>query len=213
MDKTLLKFKKLNFGCGWDKREGYINLDIAPQVEPDLLIVNNDYSMLPKNHYKEIVANDVLEHIPRELTLSTLLDWAEYLKMGGKLHLQTTSVLGVARQLKKNSFGSQNSWLTYLFGNQAHEGDYHFTSFTETTLKVYLAAAGFTIDSLEERDKWLFFVDAHKSYDWAALLNKCRGKTDEAFIKAAFREVLGHEPDTAYTPVFSEREPHPARCA
>jgi hypothetical protein len=39
---------KLNIGCGQDKREGYLNVDVDPVCAPDLLIVDGDYSAIPR---------------------------------------------------------------------------------------------------------------------------------------------------------------------
>lgn len=191
------RLKKLNFGCGYDKREGYLNVDVDPVCKPDLLIKNNDFSKIPLNHYEEILANDVLEHIPRTQTLKTLLEWSRYLKPKGRLQLQSTSVLGVAKQLEKKNakFADQHGWLTCLFGNQAHEGDFHHNGFTETTLRTYLLAAGYKIDSFELRDKWLFHVNAHLAYDWTATLKKYARDSDEKFTQAIFKEAFGRKPD------------------
>jgi hypothetical protein len=73
----------MNFGCGYDRREGYLNVDIHPECRPDLLIKRDDYSAIPHNYFNEILAHDVLEHIPRARTLSMLLNWASWLAGGG----------------------------------------------------------------------------------------------------------------------------------
>jgi hypothetical protein len=191
-----IKHKKINFGCGWDKREGYLNVDVDSNCKPDLLIKNNDYSVIPKNHFNEILANDVLEHISHTLTLSTLLDWSEFLTDNGTLHIQTSSILGVARQLtKKKGFADQLGWTVCLFGNQAHEGDFHHVGFTETTLKVHLLAAGFKIDSFKERDQWLFHVDCHKKENWMDVITENKKADDETYVTAIFNAAFGRKPD------------------
>lgn len=193
----LKKLDKLNIGCGHDKRKDYLNIDVDPACKPDLLIKDNDFSKIPKKHYKEVLANDVLEHISRLDTLSALLEWATYLKPNGKLLLQSTSVLDVAKQLSKKNvkFADQHGWLTCLFGNQAHPGDFHHNGFTETTLRTYLLAAGFEIDSFELRDKWLFHVRAHLGYDWTAIVEDHADKSDDEFTEIIFQEAFGRKPD------------------
>ena len=76
---------KINMGCGRDKRPGYLNVDTDPAASLDILLVNGDDSMIPRQHFVEVLARDVLEHIPRAQTLAALLDWADYLVDGGKL--------------------------------------------------------------------------------------------------------------------------------
>jgi len=190
------KFKKINFGSGYDKRVDYLNVDVDPVCEPDLLIKDNDYSVIPKNHYTEILANDVLEHIPHSQTLSVLLDWSEFLKPNGKLHIQTSSILGVADQLRKNNkFENQVGWTVCLFGNQAHPGDFHHVGFTEATLKTNLLAAGYKIDNFTLKDLWLFHVDCRKVTDWAVFIEDHKKDNNDAFTHAVFNYALGREPD------------------
>lgn len=43
---------KLNIGCGYDKRDGYLNIDSDPACCPDILIIDNDLSGLPKGHFE-----------------------------------------------------------------------------------------------------------------------------------------------------------------
>jgi len=94
---------RLNVGCGYDKRAGYLNIDIHAACEPDILIRDGDYSAIPHDHFEEVYAHDVLEHFPRRQTLGVLLDWASWLKTGGKLLCQTTSILGAADHLQRGT--------------------------------------------------------------------------------------------------------------
>jgi hypothetical protein len=85
-------YEKINFGCGYDKREGYLNVDSDPACDPDFLIPIGDLSLLPKHHFKEVLAKDVLEHIPRAKSLDALLEFSSLLCDGGTLFLQTSSI-------------------------------------------------------------------------------------------------------------------------
>jgi hypothetical protein len=191
----LTRLRKLNFGCGYDKREGYLNIDMDPACSPDLLIQDNDFSLVPKNHFDEVLAWDVLEHIPRSKTLSALLDWAEFLRMHGKLILQTSSILGVARLLDQtNRYADHHNYTIYLYGNQAHAGDFHLTGFTETTLRVHLEAAGFEPGLITTRDHWLFFTEARKIFDWTEVATYAHLDTAQ-FIEEAYRAALYRTPD------------------
>src|SRR6516225_5520478 len=92
-------FKKLNLGCGWDLREGYINVDFQPFHNPDLVADVRDLSSLPSGWFEEIVAQDVLEHLPRLDTLRTLAEWNRLLCLGGFLHLRMPNIIGLAELL------------------------------------------------------------------------------------------------------------------
>lgn len=91
--------KKLNLGCGFDKREGYLNIDLHQMHKPDIVADVLHLHHLPTAHYTEIVAQDLLEHLPRTATKRALLHWASLLQMGGTLHLRVPNILGVAQLL------------------------------------------------------------------------------------------------------------------
>jgi predicted SAM-dependent methyltransferase len=191
---------KLNIGCGYDKREGYLNVDVDPACAPDILIRDGDYSSIPRRQFEEVLAKDVLEHIPRAQTLGALLDFSDYLVDGGKLILQTSSILGVAAKLQEsNRYADHHGWTICLFGNQVHPGDFHHTGFTEVTLTVQLRAAGFNVDLLELRDDWLFYAEASKIENWAATAEDRRIHRDQDFLQAAYRHAFFRDVDETGT--------------
>jgi hypothetical protein len=190
---------KLNIGCGYDKRVGYLNVDMDPACNPDLLITDNDFSSLPRQHFDEVFAHDVLEHIRRAETGAALVEWADLLQVGGSLVVQTSSILGVAQLLEKHqNYVDQANFTIYLFGNQAHPGDFHYTGFTEATLKIHLIAAGLEIEEFEVRDAWLFHVKARKEHDWTRVLAGTGDVSNAEFVKLAYREALFREPEEIY---------------
>jgi predicted SAM-dependent methyltransferase len=55
---------KLNLGCGFDKREGWLNVDNFPECAPDrLLDIEKTPWDLPTNGFDEILMKHVLEHV------------------------------------------------------------------------------------------------------------------------------------------------------
>jgi len=188
---------RINVGCGYDKKADYLNIDMDPACSPDLLIRNNDHSIIPHRHFDEVYAKDVMEHIPRPAVLGAVLDWASWLKPGGRLFVQTSSVLDAADRLREAvSFADQTVWTICLFGNQAHPGDFHHVGFTVTTLKVHLLAAGFEIDSIRLLDRWMFCVDAHKASGWDDFAYACDALDDGAFIAEIYRHAVGRAPSS-----------------
>jgi len=186
--KDLSLYDKMNYGCGYDRRAGYLNVDAYAGCEPDFLIQPGDFSKLPKRHFGEIYARDVLEHIPRPQTLRTLLEFASLMKMGGTLIVQTSSILHVAEKMRENpSFADHYGWSICLFGNQAHEGDFHLTGFTDASLTVHLAAAGFTVMSKEVVEGWMLKFDCVKSSEWDQLLDR-PSLSDEEFMALAYQQ-------------------------
>lgn len=182
--------RRVNIGCGHDKRAGFLNVDIDPDCHPDVLLADHDLSALPQGHFEEVLAWDVLEHIPHAFTMSALLDWAALLKPDGRLTLQTSSVFGVIDTMRLSpSFETEFNWMRCLFGNQAHRGDFHHVGFTERTLRVFLSAAGFEISEFRLADGWLFQCAAVRRRDWTELLRL----PPEAALKGAYLDWLGRE--------------------
>ncbi|MBN2452705.1 MAG: methyltransferase domain-containing protein [Candidatus Omnitrophica bacterium] len=63
-NRELKGLKKLNLGCGRFKKEGYVNLDVHGQLEPDVV---HDLNSMPypfaDNSFELIEADHVLEHL------------------------------------------------------------------------------------------------------------------------------------------------------
>ena len=155
--------KKLNLGCGFDIKDGYLNIDFQDYHQPDLVADVTELKMLPNNYYEEIVAQDVLEHIEREKTESVLIRWGELLRVGGKLYLRVPSIIDLAELLKKNQDPMFHKELVQcLFGTQHYTGDYHYTGFTKPLIHYYLYLAGFQVLDIKNKDEWLFEVFAKK---------------------------------------------------
>jgi predicted SAM-dependent methyltransferase len=193
--------RRLNLGCGTDKRGGYLNVDLAGMYEPDLAADVRDLSMLPSGHYVEIVAQDVLEHLPRTSSQEALDEWNRLLETGGQLFLRVPSLDGLTKLFQSRAtFADHLKLMQCLFGTQAYSGDFHQTSFTRILLDGYLKQSGFRPTSVETRDEWLFDVVAIKVAEvdrsWrdseAQLLAET---TDDTFVNAAFRVLLSREPD------------------
>ena len=163
-DPTLVP-DRLNLGCGWDLRKGYLNVDIHDFHKPDLVADVTQLDMLPSGHYREIVAQDVLEHLPRTTTVTVLQEWSRLLVEGGSLHLRVPSVIDLAELMKKpehQDIAQQELFVQSLFGTQAYTEDTHYTTFTERLLRHYLAKAQLEVSQWGLLDGWLFEVDAVK---------------------------------------------------
>src|SRR5258708_21691578 len=81
---------KLNLGCGFDKRAGYLNVDSAPECQPDLVV---DLETFPwpwrDNSVSEIQLIHTLEHLGREPE-TYLRIWQEIWRVtegGARIHI------------------------------------------------------------------------------------------------------------------------------
>jgi predicted SAM-dependent methyltransferase len=195
--------RRLNLGCGTDKREGYLNVDLGGMYSPDLVADILDLSMLPSGKYQEIVAQDVLEHLPRTSTRDALDEWNRLLETGGTLQLRVPSLEGLAKMFAtRTKFADHLELMQCLFGTQAFTGDFHQTSFTRILLEGYLRQSGFRLTRIEVFHQWLFDAVATKVTESD---RSWRGKeaqllaegSDDAFVDAAFRAVLRREADSS----------------
>ena len=119
--------------------------------------------MLPSDYYEEIIAQDCLEHLPRYDTLPALKEWSRLLKKGGILQLRVPNVVGLVDIIKaESSVETQEKLIQCLFGTQAYNGDYHYTSFTKILLEHYLKEASLFIENIYDKDNWLFDVTSRK---------------------------------------------------
>jgi predicted SAM-dependent methyltransferase len=197
--------RRLNLGCGWDHREGYVNVDFHAHHAPDLSADVRKLGFLPASHYEEIVAQDVLEHLPRRQTLPVLRHWNRLLAMGGTLVIRVPNVLALADLLRLPEYQDpekQKEVIHFLFGTQAYDGDYHLTTFTDVLLRHYLEEAGFKTRKIEPWSYWTYDVTATKArhvegpevFDFDELSGI---EDDTEFVHACYRTVLGREPDPA----------------
>jgi predicted SAM-dependent methyltransferase len=156
---------RLNLGCGYDVREGFLNVDIHDFHNPDLVADVAHLDMLPSGHYQEIIAQDVLEHLPRTSTVPVLQEWSRLLAVGGTIHIRVPSVVDLVELMKSpehQSIEQQELFIQCLFGTQAYTEDTHYTTFTEPLLRHYLALADLAVKEWGMRDRWLFEIDALK---------------------------------------------------
>ncbi|MCU1353737.1 MAG: hypothetical protein JWM05_2946 [Acidimicrobiales bacterium] len=158
--------RRLNLGCGFDHREGHLNVDFQEFHEPDLVADVRDLSMLPSGAFDEILAQDVLEHLPRSDTATALAEWARLLRPGGLLHLQMPDVTACGRFLVDHDDTAEHEQLiSQLFGTQGYTGDFHLAGFTDLTLVEVLRRAGFHRTELGTRDGWMLTSTSQRCAD------------------------------------------------
>ncbi len=157
---------RLNLGCGFDKRAGWLNVDLQDFHDPDLVADVRHLSMLPAGRYDEILAQDVLEHLPRSDTDTCLADWHRLLRDAGRLTLQLPDLVACGRRLAEHdTVAHHRQWIHQLWGTQAYTGDFHLAGFTDLTVIDALARAGFHRIELDTVDRWMLEVTAEKAPD------------------------------------------------
>lgn len=87
MKKLIPKYKKLQIGCGWDKKEGFVNIDKASQVKPDFVVNIEKGLPFPDNSFEHIFSQHCLEHVRPEYWKFILEEIARVAKNGCILEL------------------------------------------------------------------------------------------------------------------------------
>lgn len=132
---------KLHLGCGLKKIEGYVNVDIRPEVNPDIIDNIHELSNIPNNSVDEIYACHVLEHFGRHEYMSVLQRWYEVLKEGGVLKISVPDFEFV------NEYYNETKDLTkligFLYGGQTYKENYHYYTWDFNSLKNDLISLNF----------------------------------------------------------------------
>jgi hypothetical protein len=188
--------RRINLGCGLDKKEGFLNIDINASHDPDLVCDITDLQLLPSAYYEYAIAQDVLEHIQRLRIENALKEWNRILKTGGVLELRIPNVIGLLTLLTKEENRSsimQEKLLQCLFGTQAYDGDFHYYGFTDIVIKNLLESTGFAIEETTIKDEWLFLIRAIKTSDVS--IEEIFRLRDKDFVTEVYRVFLGRLPD------------------
>ncbi|MFN3531093.1 MAG: glycosyltransferase [Candidatus Brocadia sp.] len=131
---------RLNLGCGTDIRQGYVNID-----QRRIKGVNQiaDVSNLPykSESVVEVLANDVIEHFPREQTEAVLNEWIRVLRPGGILKIQCPDVRTLANGLISNVI-PVNEFSRRIYGGQNYGGNFHYAGFDIPEMKRMLRRLG-----------------------------------------------------------------------
>lgn len=165
---------RLNIGCGYDKVDGYINIDGNPLHNPDILMCFPKDSILTyfsNESVDEILMQDFLEHNFRWEAESILHDCFIILKKGGLIKIRVPDFFKIIidprlKMEKKISllYGGQN--IPQGEKDQSHRKKYpeyfcHKYAYTKKTLSNILATSNF-INIKTKSAKTNFWITASK---------------------------------------------------
>lgn len=110
---------KLNLGCSDAHLPGYVNVDRVPPA--DQIVDLTQSWPWPDSSVEEIVARDIIEHLPN--MLRTMNEAHRVLRPGGifKISVPTTDGAGAWQDPTHCSFWNRNSFWYYEQGDPHHE--------------------------------------------------------------------------------------------
>ena len=141
---------RLHLGCGQNHFDDYINIDYPPSEHiiqvSNVADVFGDITKLdfPQQSVDEIRLHHVFEHFSRVVSLAMLIKWHKWLKVGGKIHIETPDLMGSARTLVSNaSWKTKMGVVRHLAGDQAANWGYHVDHWFAERFEHTLRALGF----------------------------------------------------------------------
>lgn len=140
---------KLNLGCGFDNKVGYVNIDIRTDVGADV-VMNLDNIPYPfaDNSADEVLAKDVIEHFSYRCAQSVIKEWNRILKINGKLLIQTPDLEQIMSGINNNSISGFWNISYWIFGGQEYNENCHKLIFTKDELRLLLEKIGFRVDNI-----------------------------------------------------------------
>jgi predicted SAM-dependent methyltransferase len=145
---------KLNLGCAKDVREGWVNVDMHYEhplvTKADILTLEYE-----KNSVEQIVAKDIIEHLPLQVTITNINKWYYWLQEGGSVFIQTTNFDKIIEAYR------QGVWPLRVLNHMLFAGvnytdvgsqdcDFHKSVYSKEGLTNILQEAGFTVTSVKE---------------------------------------------------------------
>lgn len=109
-------------------------MDFAPHHKPDFAA---DVLNLPiaEGAIGEILAQDVLEHLPRTSTTEALAEWRRVTEADEVARIRVPSLFhAVDLKRSADTLSMHQILVQNLYGTQAYTGDVHLTSFTDRTI-------------------------------------------------------------------------------
>jgi hypothetical protein len=94
-----------------------------------------------------------------------LNEWSRLLITSGVIKIRVPNVIGLLKIFHWDEYKpieKQEQLIQCLFGTQAYNGDFHYTSFTKDLITYYLRKAGLIVSEISEKDEWLIDVVAVK---------------------------------------------------
>lgn len=163
----MIIFNRVNLGCGGeDVRDKFLNIDIQEFDGVDFVCDARDLKEVENDSVKFLVAQHLLEYIPRSDMVNTLKEWYRILSSDGHLEIRCTDISKLTQALYLHNISPELGMtdemvISLLYGQQLHEYDIRYNGFTSSFLQGVLKGIGFVIEhnTYEDLD---FIITAKK---------------------------------------------------
>jgi len=135
---------RLNLGSGPHPLDDFINIDLfAPADVKDDAVTLKQFQ---PGSIDEIVASHVLEHFGKHAGARALRRWWQLLAIGGRITITVPDV-GMSMRAWLDAYNNGGHVWEFrsraIWGDQAHEGEYHKWGYDESSLRDAMLRAGF----------------------------------------------------------------------
>jgi len=138
---------KLNIGCGYQYKSGYINIDAYNKSVADKTD-NVEKLKYKSNSVQHIQAKQFIEHLGFFKTIYSLAEWYRILKPRGTIILETPDLETSFQQFLKGDFEVKRNIITWIYGHES-KGMVHIFCFPKDLLELILQKTGFIITKKE----------------------------------------------------------------
>ena len=136
--------KKLNLGCGGCKLTGYLNVDVDPEVKPDMEMDICAFFPFVDDQFEEVLFLHTIEHIEKRWHPSIFSEIHRVLKKDtGKFILGYPEFSLCAQNWLTNHRGKRDFWEATIFGRQLSKADFHVCAMDSAEVKDTLLTVGF----------------------------------------------------------------------
>lgn len=143
---------RLHLGCGQQRFKGYINIDYPSSEHTVQQKVVADYCSditglsFPMNVVDEVRSHHFFEHFDRQRSLALLVRWTQWLKTGGKMHIETPDMQkSIELLIKPNyTFKQKQYILRHIFGSHEAHWAYHYDGWYGEKFTKVLEKMGYT---------------------------------------------------------------------
>lgn len=122
---------RLHLGCGEQYLADYVNIDFPPSQHNVMDVKADLYADITKLNFPaesvdEIRLHHVFEHFNRVTALALLIKWHHWLKIDGKLHIETPDLVGSAKTLlAEHPWRTKMGVVRHIAGDQSSRWAYH----------------------------------------------------------------------------------------
>lgn len=149
MDTNSQKQLSYNFGCGDNRIEGTINVDINEKFKPDAVMNFLEPLPIESNTVDLIYFLHVVEHISKKNHQLVFQEFHRILRMGGIICIAYPEFIRCAMNYINNYKGKRDFWEATIYGRQSTEFDFHVALMDSPRFGFFLKLCGFEI--LENR--------------------------------------------------------------